>query len=508
MSSKNQPGDWKGAPPERRLSSRRHAPYPCGLLSIAHATVAALLLAFTATAATPIRLHPEHPHVFEWRGQPTVLVGSTEHYGAVLNLDFDYRTYLDTIHAAGLNLTRTVPGTMLESTATIVARGHEQNTFAPRPGKFIAPWARSTTPGAQDGGNKFDLDRWDEKFFTRLEDFVRLAGDRGIVVEITLLYVLYGAGPDDGAWSMHPLNAANNINGVGRGAWHRYNTLDEPALTARQEAVVRKIVTELNAFDNVIYEICDEPYLSGASPAETEAWQNRMLDAFDAVRRKLPNRQLVAINPANLYARVDTVHPAVDWVNFHYCSPPAAAPMTYGLNKPLGFDETPGNQGANALARRREAWAWMFSGGALYNNLDPSFATDDPTGSGRVKQHDGTFDGRAVRAQLEVLRDFMSSLDLVQMRPTETFLQHRPQTAKIGYTLAAAGRQYAVYVPRAGRLARFMADLPAGHWRAEWIAPQDGRTLADASFRHEGGARLVESPKYEEDVALRLTRVP
>jgi hypothetical protein len=467
----------------------------------------ALVLASLVPAAAPIRIHPEHPHLFQWRGQTTVLIGSTEHYGAVLNLDFDYRTYLDTIHAARLNLVRIVPGTTLESTGTQVWRGQEQNTMAPRPGKFIAPWARSDQPGYAGGGNKFDLDRWDEKFFTRLKDFVQLAGGHGIVVEVTLLYAMYGAGPDDGNWSLHPLNAINNVNGTGRGEWHRYCTLDDAALVARQEAVVSKIVTELNPFDNVIYEICDEPYLGGASPAETEAWQNRMLDHLDAVRRKLPNRQLVAVNPANLYAKVEQVHPAVDWLNFHYCSPPAAAPMNYHLNKPLGFDETPGNQGTNALARRREAWAWMFSGGALYDNLDPSFATDDPTGSGRVKQHDGTFDGRTVRAQLKVLRDFLGSVDLARMRPTETFLQHRPQTAKVGYVLAAPGRQYAVYVPRGGRLARFMADVPAGQWRAEWIAPQDGRTLKDESFRHEGGARLIESPKYEEDVALRLTKL-
>lgn len=468
--------------------------------------VGAWLLASFATAA-PIRIHPENPHLFEWRGRPIVLIGSTEHYGAVLNLDFDYRTYLDTIHAAGLNLVRVVPGTTLEGPATEVWRGGDQNTMAPRPGRYIAPWARSDRPGYAGGGNKFDLDRWDGAFFARLKDFVHLAAERGIVVEITLLYVLYGEGPDNGNWSLHPLNAANNVNGVGRGDWHRYNTLDDPALVARQEAVIRQLVTALNPFDNVVYEICDEPYLSGASPAETEAWQNRMLDAFDGVRRKLPNRQLVAVNPANLYAKVDRVHPAVDWLNFHYASPPAAAPMNHHLHKPLGFDETPGNQGTNALPRRREAWAWLLSGGALYNNLDPSFATDDATGSGRVKQPDGTFDGRAVRAQLKVLRDFMSSLDLVRMRPTETFLQHRPQTAKIGYVLAAAGRQYAVYVPRGGRPARFVADLPTGEWRAEWIAPADGRVLANESFRHEGGPRLLESPNVAEDVAFRLTKL-
>lgn len=40
----------------------------------------------------PIRMHPDNPHYFEYRGEPTVLITSAEHYGAVLNLDFDYKT--------------------------------------------------------------------------------------------------------------------------------------------------------------------------------------------------------------------------------------------------------------------------------------------------------------------------------------------------------------------------------------------------------------------------------
>jgi len=36
-----------------------------------------------------------------------VLVTSGEHYGSVLNLDFDYIRYLDELQSNGLNLTRT-----------------------------------------------------------------------------------------------------------------------------------------------------------------------------------------------------------------------------------------------------------------------------------------------------------------------------------------------------------------------------------------------------------------
>ena len=54
----------------------------------------ALSLCITA-AAPPLRLHPANQRYFEFRGEPTVLVTSGEHYGAVLNLDFDFVRYLD-----------------------------------------------------------------------------------------------------------------------------------------------------------------------------------------------------------------------------------------------------------------------------------------------------------------------------------------------------------------------------------------------------------------------------
>lgn len=56
-----------------------------------------------APAIHPIALHPDNGHYFLWRGQPTMLIASGEHYGALLNLDFDYVRYFKTLQADGLN---------------------------------------------------------------------------------------------------------------------------------------------------------------------------------------------------------------------------------------------------------------------------------------------------------------------------------------------------------------------------------------------------------------------
>ena len=62
----------------------------------------------------PLALHPANPHYFSFRGKPAILSSSGEHYGAVLNLDFDYSRYLDELAAKKLNPTRTFSGTYRE----------------------------------------------------------------------------------------------------------------------------------------------------------------------------------------------------------------------------------------------------------------------------------------------------------------------------------------------------------------------------------------------------------
>jgi len=67
-------------------------------------------------------------------------------------------------------------------------------------------------PGYANGGNKFDLTKWDPAYFERLRDFVGEAGKRGIVVEMVLFCPFY----KDQMWRLSPMNAANNVNGIGK----------------------------------------------------------------------------------------------------------------------------------------------------------------------------------------------------------------------------------------------------------------------------------------------------
>ena len=96
-------------------------------------------------------------------------------------------------------------------------------------------------------------------YFERLRDFVAKAGQRGVVVELVLFCTMY----EDPLWNASPMNARNNVNGIGKMARQEVYNAKDPPLLAVQTAVVRKIVTELNRFDNLYYEVCNEPYERG-----------------------------------------------------------------------------------------------------------------------------------------------------------------------------------------------------------------------------------------------------
>ena len=213
-----------------------------------------------------------------------------------------------------------------------------------------------------------------------------------------------------------------------------------------------------------------------------------------------------SVNYANEYSVVRNPHPAVSVLNFHYCSPPAVVPLNWSLNRPICFDES--GSGHRTLERRREAWAFLLSGGAVYNNLDPSFATDDPTGSGRIEQPDGRFDGRELRRQLRQLREFMESLDFIHMQPDRSAVAIPPHPGGC-YALVKPGESVAAYIysPRTEPRAGLLLDLPAARWQAEWLYPATGEWVPAQVIDHPGGAFSLTGPAFTHDIAVRINRL-
>lgn len=464
----------------------------------------ALLATALPAAEKPIALAPQNPHYFVWRGKPTILVTSGEHYGAVLNLDFDYTAYLDTLAADGLNHTRLFAGTYREIPGSF---NITDNTLAPAGPRFTCPWARSDRSGNFDGGNRFDLTRWDPAYFGRLRQFMTVAREHGVVVELNLFCPLY----DDKLWAASPMNAQNNVNGVGDCPRVEVLALRHPRLTEIQLAVTRKLVGELNAFDNLYFEVCNEPYFGGV----TEAWQARIVQEIVDVEKKLPHRHLISMNIANGRKKVEKPLPDVSIFNFHYCVPPDTVALNYSLNRVIGENET-GFRGPHDLLYRTEGWDFLLAGGGLYNNLDYSFTAAHSRGTFRDYRSPGG-GSPELRKQLGILKRFLDGFDFVRMKPDREVI--RSLTDELTATaLSEPGKAYAVYlhVPlpvkpkkmedllRDDLRARLTLRLPAGQYRAEWIDTLTGATTGQEQFQHAGGAKPLATPTFSKDIALRI----
>ncbi|MBT3605078.1 MAG: hypothetical protein HN521_18615 [Candidatus Latescibacteria bacterium] len=458
----------------------------------------AVLFVPRKVGAEPLRLHPDNPHYFMRNGKPVVLVTSAEHYGVVLNADFDYAKYLNTLAKDGLNNTRMFVGAYCEPVGAFKI---VQNTLAPAAGKFMCPWGRSDEPGYENGGNKFDLTVWDDAYFARLKDFMSQAAACGVIVEVNLFCPFYR----DEMWDLSPTNTRNNVNGLGDVSREDVYTLDKgDGLLAVQDAMVRKVVFELKDFDNLFYEVMNEPYARKV-PMD---WQVHIVDVIVAAERELGVRHLISLNIANKEEKVEQVHPEVSILNFHYAWPPNTVAMNYALDRVIGDNET-GFKGTGDFYYRREGWAFILSGGALYNNLDYTFAVGYEDGTFEHPEQPGS-STQDLRFQLGVLSRFIHGFDFVHMAPNdEVIIGGLPDGFK-AFVLAEEGKQYAVYVCQLENEAvtetqvDLQVDLPAGMYWVEWVHTHTGEVEQRESLTSESGITVIKSPSFTEDIAFRV----
>ena len=468
--------------------------------------------------ASPVSLDPNNPHYFLYRGKTIALISSGEHYGAVMNLDVDYSRYLQTIEAAGFNYTRLFGGSYIEVPGK--SFGIQRNDLAPAPGRLLAPWARSTTPGYTGGGNKFNLDQWDPEYFKRFHDFLAEAQRRGIVVEISLFSAQY----NPVQWNVSPFNPANNINSIADLDWKLVNTVENGKILAYQESYARKLVHEANAFPNVIFEIQNEPWSDRPvltdvvnpflfPPARNQypnsvdlpdekamAWQTRVAQWITSEEASLPNRHLIAQNYCNFRLPVRQLIPGVSVVNFHYAYPEAVT-VNYGLGKALSYDET-GFLGREDESYIRQSWNFMLSGGSVFNGLDYSFSPGHEDGSDTAPNGPGG-GSPELRRRLHFLITFLQSLPLAEMAPdTRTVKQAEGVFTRV---LSSSTGVYAIYLDGNGP-SDIILDLPSGTYMATWTDIHSGQVVATSRIKHNGGEKTLSSPEFHDGIALLLSR--
>jgi hypothetical protein len=475
--------------------------------------ISAMVLGSCAISAQPIRLHSLNPHYMEYKGKPAILVTSAEHYGSVINPAFDYIKYLNTLQKDGLNYTRLFTGSMYWEIEGDF--GISNNTLAPARGTALSPWKRSDVPGNTNGGNKFDLDQWEEAYFSRLKSFVEEAQKRDIIVEVTLFTSIY----KDKTWSHCPVHPQNNVNNLTVSNFKQVHTLGNGNLLKYQEKFVKKVVTELNKYDNLFYEIQNEPWSDQTVmrnkpnvyqkpiPENWEsridiatdnslAWQSHIAKLITDTEKSLNKTHLIAQNYCNYVYPVENVDSNISIMNFHYAWSEAAT-LNLGWNKVIGFDES-GFAGSDDNTYRQQAWVFLTSGGGLFNNLDYSFA---------VGYEDGTLSQKApgggspqLRKQLSFLRKFFETLDFVHFSPDRDVVVLCPGA----YAYAISNREDAFVIYISGVAKTLHLKIPSGEYQARWLNPADGTTVNEKIIQVREPVTIIDMPDYSTDITISI----
>lgn len=442
--------------------------------------------------AGPLVVHPENPCYFADRtGRPVYLTGShtwatVQECGPTWPIEeFDWGGWLTLLADNAHSFTR------LWSWENPKWGSWWPDDYYIDP----VPWAR-TGPGlAKDGQPKFDLGRFDERFFERLRQRTIDLQKRGIYASIMLFdgwsscdkpFEPQGPNP----WDSHPFNPANNINGVdGSGPegenndW--FHSLRDAEVVRFTEMYVMKTIDVMNDLDNVIYEIANET----AGTYEAIAWQYHLTNFVHRYEREHKqyrhpvlmtgfypgsNNNALFASPAEAVSPSGGYGPGSGWWQV---DPPAG---------PLGKVVLPDPDHIWGVGGDVD-WIWrcftrghnvLYMDPARYGHMEPRYREDgDPL----------------VRRAMGQTRLVADKINLAAMRPA-------PEVTETGFALVDPGREYLVYQPRADRFHLDLRGAP-GTFQAEWVHLTGGTSPAGTV---SGGSSHVFWPVNEASCALHL----
>ncbi len=486
----------------------------------------------SAPASPPFTIHPENPKYFLFRGKPVVLITATEHYGSVINSRFNFERYLEEAADKRMTLTR-----LFLLFRELQSARNPNSPLKPESPDFVSPYLRSGPGKALDGEPKFDLDQWNPVYFERLHRFLSRASELGILVEVTLFSNTYS----DRIWALNPLRSENNVNGLPAIEWQEYTTSKSAELFQRQVAFVRKVVRETNRYDNIYYEICNEPGggVEGHSPVQAvDEWQAALAEVIQEEMAKLQNHHLIFgtqafsytpqfhqmtedsfvmefFNGVNVHPLPDTFYQrSYQMGNFmskelrlrdlrDYCL------ATYPRNKPVVMDEDNAaslyrdNEGW--IIHRKRAWTVLFSA-AHYDYIDFSITAGQESGTEDSQQK--------IRTWMKHLSTFFESVDFIHSKPLRNGLEveskdlvesvlELPNDEKLIYL--ADGRELAEDQAGQPVVTSLRLPLPAGLYSIRLYSPVSG--LYSPVQRMESQGRIqISLPAFEQDLVVRIQK--
>jgi len=463
-------------------------------------------------ATGPLRVHPTNPRYFtDGSGKAIYLTGS-HHWNNFQDAGeigqpvrvFDYSRYLDFLTSHHHNFIR-----MWVSEGAINRSPYSEPL----------PYLRTGSGSALDGKPKFDVTRFNQTYFDRIRSRIILAGERGIYVGIMLFngWSIYDHGYGS-PWPFHPFNKDNNVNGIdgdpdGDGEGKEVHGLVERAITARQEAYVRKVIDTVNDLDNVLYEISNETAFFSRD------WQYHMIRFIRDYERTKPRQHPVGMtdfdstpheaalhrtNDALLSSPATWISPGNDGQANYGTDPPYATGRKVMLSDTDHFFGVGGDH----------AWVWKtFTRGLNPIYMDPldeiAGGNQDPQDAEKARMAMGHSRGYAERMRLDAMapREDLCSTKFCLANPGVEYLSYLPFGAHWFESFAQLlpSPRFRAWVTSLNMFHRSITvdlGMTSNPMTVEWFNPMTGETRAAGTVT-SGGKQAFTAP-FRGDAVLYL----
>jgi hypothetical protein len=452
----------------------------------------------------PLRALSTNPHYFtDGSGKAVYLTGSQTWntfqdwgtHGSVQPIDFT--AFVNMLLAHNHNFT------LLWAAELPTCHGFPSTASSP-PDITVSPqpWQRTGPGTASDGKLRFDLTKFNQGYFDRLRDRVRQLGAAGIYAGC---YFFTGErlniyrSPGDG----YPLSGANNVNGVDDGGGTGAVTMTAPnAVTAIQDAYVRKVIDTLNDLPNVLWIVSEE------APANSTWWNSHLIAVARSYEAGKPLQHPIGYATTMSFNDADLLNSDADWI-----APSARiSPTTScGTGHPVckvNINDSDHSYWEmwNDPPQTNRNYFWInFTNGNQTLFMDPYVVyyprqnrnlSPSPT-NGISPGPDARWNN--VRDTMGFIRGYAVRMNLAAMTP-------RGDLASTGHALAntnPSNAEILAYAPSGGALDVNLSGINAP-FAVEWMNPETGVKTPGKPVRGGGTVTLIPPFPFGKDAVLYL----
>jgi len=423
-------------------------------------------------------------HYLQWKGRPLLLIGDSVTQGWMeCGSNFDQAKYVKALASRGINIL------MIWSYIATNAKQQQNDSRIGYDAPEFWPWI-----GSPDRGN-FELTKFNKTYFDRLKALVAHAESKGIIVLITV-----HDGWPKRRFSIHPFNTVlgngplrNKMKYVQLADYNSEMPVNFNRKWRRkqknqyfQERFCDKLISVLNPYSNVIYEIFNE------GEWYNHRYRNLHEQHFLAFFKARCNNLLIT-NTDHIIGDDPHKDHKVDVISLHGGWFGRFDDFQKGFNKipvkPYLLSEpVPAYNGNGKLldSLRQMAWEVVLAGGGWVCQNDLSFGWDPNTRAS------------AKKTSMEKLYDYVgycarffnnSGINFWGMKPKGDLSSTR-------ICMAKEGVEYVVYAPKGGK---FTVNLSGadGSLIVKWYNPRSGKFWGPDIITG-GKISLFSAPDYND----------